>query len=147
MKKQTKPAAKKLKTGVFGTIYEQFKDKPKEAILHLKKVKEGECVNAFYRKELGYISIVWGENDGKNKGYGLKHIIEKHGADIKSLGFTVEDFVAIIVQFGEISVKKAGKKKVVFEGEYFRFVIQTDWYGNSKRLLLTAFDIRKKPTK
>ncbi len=104
MKKQTKPAAKKLKTGVFGTIYEQFKDNPKAAILHLKKTKEGDCVNALYIKELGYISIVWGENDKNNKGYGLKHIIERHGIDIEALGFTVEDLIAIIIQYGEMSI-------------------------------------------
>ncbi|MCL2681878.1 MAG: hypothetical protein FWE63_00155 [Bacteroidales bacterium] len=30
---------KKLKTGEFGPIYTQFKNKPKDAIKHLKKVK------------------------------------------------------------------------------------------------------------
>ncbi len=33
-------------TGDFGTIYEQFEGKPKEAIKHLLKVKQGECVKA-----------------------------------------------------------------------------------------------------
>ena len=31
---------------------------------------------------LGDISFVWGENDENNKGYGFKHIIEKHGLKV-----------------------------------------------------------------
>lgn len=46
---------KKKETGEFGTIYTEFQNKPKEAIKHLKKVKEGECINAFYRKDIGYV--------------------------------------------------------------------------------------------
>lgn len=139
---------KKYKTGDFGTIYPQFKDKPKEAIKHLLKVKEGECVKALYRSDIGYIDIVWGENDAKtNKGYGLKHIVEKHGKEIKQLGFSVEDFIPIVVQFGGIDIKKSDDKKIICESDMFRFVIQTKWNGRNKVFLLSAFDLRKKPKK
>lgn len=70
--------SKKELFGQFGTIYTQFKLKPKEAIKHLMKVKQGECTNALYREDIGFIDIVWGENDKNNKGFGLKHIIDKH---------------------------------------------------------------------
>lgn len=134
--------------GEFGEQFTQFRHKPKEAIKHLKRVKHGECIAALYRSEIGDINIVWGENDSKtNKGYGLKHIIEKHREEIKRLGFEVEDFIPIVVQFGEFNVKKSDSKKVVFESKYFRFVVQTSWNFNKKNFLLTAFDLRKKPTK
>lgn len=134
------------KTGQFGNIYTQFKDKPKQAIKFLMKVKGGECTNAIYRKEIGYIDIVWGENDPKtNKGYGLKHIIEKHGESIKKLGFSIEDFIPIIIQYGELSIKKSNDIKTILEGNSFRIVVQTVWNNKKKTLLLTAFDIRKKP--
>ena len=94
----------KKEVGEFGTIYTQFKNRPKEAIKHLKKVKEGECIAALYREDIGYVDLVWGENDKKNKGYGLKHIIEKHGVQIKELGFEVEDFIPIIFQFGNLFI-------------------------------------------
>ena len=132
-------------SGRFGTIFPQFQDKPKEAIRFLLKRCEGECTNALYRNDIGYIDIVWGENDQNNKGYGLKHIIEKHGSDIEGLGFNIEDFIPIVVQFGEFkeTVSDVGKK--VFESEMFRFVVATNFEGNSKQWLLTSFDLRKKP--
>ena len=135
------------KKGDFGTIYNQFKDKPKEAIKYLMKVKEGEAVKALFRNEIGYIDIVWGENDKNNKGFGLKHIIEKHGAEIKHLGFEIEDFIPIIVQFGVFNPKKSEGTKRVYENEMFKFVIETKYYNKSKNWLLTAFDLRKKPMK
>lgn len=133
----------KYAVGEFGTIYPQFKGKPKEAIRHLLKVKEGECTAALHRHDIGHIDIVWGENDPRtNKGYGLKHIVEKHGAEIRQLGFNVEDFIPIVVQYGEFNVKKSDSQKKVYESRMFRFVIAIT---GKKKWLLTSFDLRKKP--
>ena len=118
--------------------YKQFKNKPVEAIKHLMKVKKGDCLQALYRKDIGYIDIVWGENDKNNKGFGLKHIIEKHGDEIKQLGFKVEVFIPIIVQFGELQKSKK-EDKILLEGEMFRVVIYAD---SNKKFVLTAFDLR-----
>ena len=138
---------RQYQSGRFGTIYPQFQNKPKEAIRLLIKRCEGECINALFRDDIGYIDIIWGENDQNNKGYGLKHIIEKHGSDIEELGFKVEDFIPIVVQFGEFNetVSDAGKK--VFESKMFRFVVATNFEGIRKQWLLTSFDLRKKPGK
>lgn len=136
----------KNETGPFGTIYSQFKDNPKAAIKHLMKVKQGECPQALYRKDIGYIDIVWGENDPKtNKGFGLKHIVEKHGESIKALGFNIEEFIPIVVRYGELSVKKSDEKKIILESRAFRIVVQKKWNEKTKIFLLTAFDLRKKP--
>lgn len=135
----------KVKTGDFGIIYTQFKDKPKQAIKHLMKVKGGECTNALYRKDIGYIDIVWGENDPKtNKGYGLKHIIEKHGESIKKLGFSIEDFIPIMVQFGLCSLSNS-KDEYLLESKDFKVVIERKAFGKEKQWILTAFDLTKKP--
>ena len=116
------------------------------AIKHLLKMKTGECPKALYRDDIGYIDIVWGKNDSKtNKGFGLKHIVEKHGNSIKELGFEVEDFIPIVVQFGNLSIKKSDNRKLILESETFRIVIQTRWDNMDKIFLLTAFDLRKKP--
>lgn len=129
-----------------GQIYDQFCGQPKLVIKHLLKMQNGECPKALYREDIGYIDIVWGENDPKtNKGFGLKHIVEKHGTRIKELGFEVEDFIPIVVQFGNLSVKKSDDKKLILESETFRIVIQTRWDNQEKIFLLTAFDLRKKP--
>lgn len=136
----------KKEVGEFGTIYTQFKNRPKEAIKHLKKVKEGECIAALYREDIGYVDLVWGENDKKNKGYGLKHIIEKHGVQIKELGFEVEDFIPIIFQFGNLSVSKSNEEYML-ESKMFRVVIEKTYKGRKKCWVLTAFDLRKRNTK
>ncbi|MCQ2272533.1 MAG: hypothetical protein MJZ72_07090 [Bacteroidales bacterium] len=135
-----------LKVGDFGIIYPQFKGKPKQAIKHLMKVKGGECTNSLYRKDIGYIDIVWGENDPKtNKGFGLKHIIEKHGESIKKLGFSIEDFIPIVIQYADLSTKKILRNRIVMENTNCRVVVKTTWNNKKKVFLLTAFDIRKKP--
>ena len=128
-----------------GTKYYEFYHDGKGAIKHLKKVQEGECIGALYRSDIGDIDIVWGENDAKNKGYGLKHIIEKHSEEIKQMGFEVEDFIPIVVQFGDFNEKAGEKDRKVFESKMFRFVVKTTYSGSQKTWLLTAFDLRKKP--
>lgn len=136
---------KAIKVGPFGTIYDQFKGKPKLAIKHLLKVKQGECPGALYRKDIGYIDIVWGENDPKtNKGYGLKHIVEKHGDTIKQLGFNVEDFIPIVVQYGNLKDSISGEEYYL-ESDMFRVVLEKLAFGKKKLWILTAFDLTKKP--
>ena len=133
--------------GDFGSIYTQFKGKPKQAIQHLRKVKEGECPGALHRNDIGSIDLVWGEvtDPVKHKGYGLSHIIDKHETEIKQLGFEIEDFVPIVVQYGELKEKKSDDKKIILESHMFRVIIQKQWNGKKKTFLLSAFDLRKKP--
>lgn len=71
---------KKNLTSVFGEQFLQFKNKPKEAIVFLRKVKRGECIAALHRDDIGDVDIVWGEvtDEKKHLGFGLAHIIDKH---------------------------------------------------------------------
>lgn len=133
----------KTEAGDFGPVFRQYKDNPKGAIKYLMRRQSGECVDAFYRPEIGYIDIVWGEvtDSSKHKGYGLAHIIDKHGADITSLGFSVEDFLSIILQFGDFSVSKKGEEYLL-QSEMFRVVIEKTNKGKPKNWILTAFAIK-----
>ena len=128
--------------GDFGPVFDQFKNKPVDAIRYLIGVEQGECINALYRRDIGYIDIVWGDNDLNNKGFGLKHIIEKHGKEIKQLGFEVENFIPILVQYGNFKKSKESDK-LLLESEMFRVIIKTVWNGKEKKFLLSAFDLRK----
>lgn len=144
MAKQSK---NKPEEGEFGPIYTQFEGKPKEAIKHLRKTQKGECPKALHRNDIGYIDIVWGEvtDPVKHKGYGLAHIIEKHEAEINRLGFSLEEFIPIVVQFGELKEKSSDDKKMILESKMFRVIIQKKWNGKNKTFLLSTFDLRKKP--
>lgn len=59
----------------------------------------------------------------------------------------MEDFIPIVVQYGNLSVKKSDEKKLILESDTFRIFIQTRWNNREKIFLLTAFDLRKKPVK
>lgn len=133
--------------GPFGRKYYRYKGKPRLAIKHLMNVKNGECIDALYREDIGYIDIVWGKvtDTVKHTGFGLSHIIDKHGKTIKQLGFKIEDFIPIVVQFGNISLKKSDTQKYIFESDMFRFIVKRNWNDKEKQWLLTAFDLRKKP--
>ena len=114
-----KNVIKTIKIGKFGPIYRQFVRKPKEAIKHLRKMQNGECTKALYRDDIGFIDIVWGEviDPIKHKGFGLVHIIDKHEPEINRLGFKIEDFIPIVVQFGDFNLKKSDNQKKVFESK------------------------------
>lgn len=137
-----------VKQNDFGTIYTQFENKPVQAIKFLMKKKEGECINALYRNDIGYIDIVWGKvtDPIKHKGFGLAHIIDKHEADIKKLGFDVANFIATVVQYGNLSLSKS-KEEYLLESETFRVVIETKYNGSKKNWILTAFDLQQKKAK
>lgn len=148
---KTKKAPKRKSTtrsnyGEFGRQFLEFKDKPVEAIRFLRKRKSGECLKAIKVPTIGYVDFVWGENDKNNKGYGLKHIIEKHGKGIEALGYKIEQFIPIVLLYG-ISSMKSEDNRCILEGKCFRAVVATNYRGKNKQWLLTAFDVTKKTVK
>ena len=138
-----------VETGKYGPLYRQFAGKPKEAIRFLREKMNGECIAALHRSDIGDIDIVWGEVSDpiKHRGYGLAHIIDKHEIDINKLEFNVEDFIPIVVQFGNFNLKKSDGQKKVFESKTFRFIVAVEKSddGKTKKWLLSAFDIIKRP--
>ena len=96
-------------------------------------------VAALYRPDIGDIDIVWG-TPGQN-GYGLSHIISEHGAEIKQLGFEIEDFIVLVFTFGK-KVQYKNQTRIFLDGETYRIVIETRWYNTNKNLIVTAFDLR-----
>ena len=138
---------KEIETGEFGPIYRQFEKKPKEAIQHLCKMKDDDCIHALYREDIGFIDIIWGEvtDPIKHKGYGLAHIIDKHGDDIKALGFSLEQFIPILVRFGEMGNSK-DPDKIILKGNNFKIIISKKAYKNNKIMnktfVLTSFSIK-----
>ena len=135
-----------IEIGEFGPIYRQFKGKPKEAALFLRQRKEGECVAALHRPGIGDISLIWGKvtNAVRHQGYGLAHIIDKHEIEIKALGYSVEDFISILVQNGRITNKEyIDDNRIVCNGDGFRFIVQKAFRNKKSFFLLTAFSPKK----
>ncbi|WP_104730599.1 putative barnase/colicin E5 family endoribonuclease [Helicobacter felis] len=56
----------------FGENFSEFEGKGAQAVAKLLKEKHGQVAGAFYREDLGYIDLVWG--DSKK---GLAHILER----------------------------------------------------------------------
>lgn len=121
----------------FSPTFYQFKNKPVKAIQFLMQIKKGQAVDALFRSDIGFIDIIWGNNQ-----LGLCHIINKHGKEIEQLGFSIENFIPIIIQFGELK-PSVRKDRILLEGNMFRAVISLEYMGREKKFLLSAFDLRK----
>lgn len=116
--------------------YPSFKGKGQKAVDYLLQKKSGSVNGAFHRKDIGDIDIVWGKvtDPIKHKGYGLAHIIDKHGEkDVAKLGEAIEH--------GKMHVEeKNGKSpRYVIEYQNYRAIITQEWEGGERQLVVTGF--------
>lgn len=113
--------------------YPEYKGKGQSAIDFLVKNKGGQVKGAFHREEIGDIDVVWGEitNAEKHEGYGLSHIIDKHGEGITSkLGDVIEN--------GSFSTNSSnGRASITKDG--FKVAIRRSYNGNKKTWIVTGF--------
>lgn len=117
--------------------YPQYKGKGQEAVDFIAKQKSGQVRGAFNRPEIGDIDVVWGTviNAEKHEGYGLAHIIDKHGMEaVKKIGEVVEK--------GSIEIQQNGIA-TIFHRE-FKLGLSKGWYGKgNNHWILTAYKIDK----
>lgn len=129
--------------GIFGKIYTQFNGNLKGAIDFLKQVQGGECVNVLYKKGIGYISLIWGNEGTKEKayldGFGLSHIIKAHENELKQLGVTIEGVIQKLLKDGKV---KHLNDREILEADGFRMVIKTKYDNIEKTYVHTAYDLR-----
>ena len=118
----------------FGQNFSKYSNNPKEAISHLIKEKRGQVRKALFHSEIGEIDLVWGKitNAEKHEGYGLAHIIDKHGEEI---GKNIDD----IIMGGKVAHKKGNTVEIV--NDKYKAIIKLDWYGKEKTWVVTSFDI------
>lgn len=114
--------------GAFGNIYDQFKGKFKEAITFLKRIKEGEAIAAIHHKDIGDISIVWG-----NKKAGLEKILRKHPEVVDNLQEIIDGME--IVQQSDNRIKLESKTHFAVISKEFQGEPRSNW-------LLTAYEKR-----
>lgn len=137
---------KETEIGPFGPIYTQFEGRPKDAIDFLVKKRNGECKNVFYRKEIGKIDIVWGEiiDPEKHTGYGLAHIIDKHGNEILKLGLSISSFITMALKFGLVEDSRQHAERHIIKSGTIRIVVAKNYRGISKNWIVTSFSISNK---
>ena len=112
--------------GIFGNIYDQFKGKAKAAIDFLKKLGGGEAVAALYHKEVGDISLVWGNDKA-----GLKKILHKHPE-------VVDDLQGIL---DEMHVVQSSDNRIVLESNTHKAVVSKKLgQEETPQWLLTAYE-------
>lgn len=119
----------------FGRNFAQYKNDPKKAIEHLIEVKNGQVRGALYNPSLGEIDLVWGKvtNPATHSGYGLAHIIEKHGMETAK---KLDD----IIMGGTLKREKGNTAEIV--NDKYMASIKLDWLGKPKRWVVSAFDIQ-----
>lgn len=120
--------------------YPEYKGKGQKAVDFLIRQKSG-CVNgAFYRKDVGSIDIVYGEvhDPVKHTGYGLAHIIDKHGMnDVSKLGEAIEKGSM------RVETQKSKNPRYIIEYQDYRVVLSSEWKGQKRQLVVTSFTRKK----
>lgn len=120
----------------FGRNFSKFKNNPKGAIDHLIKVKNGQVRGALYHDEIGEIDIVWGKviDPKEHTGYGLAHIIDKHGEDIAR---RLDD----IIMGGKVIEKKGNR--VVLKNDDDLGIVSLEWNKKDKKWVISAYEPEK----
>lgn len=112
--------------------YPEYKGKGQKAVDFIVKQKGGQVRGAFNRPEIGDIDVVWGKvtNAEKHEGYGLAHIIDKHGMDAaRVIGEVIEYGKAVTPTQGRISIQLG----------YWKVALKQQFNGNKKIWVVTSF--------
>lgn len=112
------------------------------AVKKLLLERQGYVKNAFYRKELGGIDLVWG-----NQKSGLWHIILRRAKQGWKEREFLQDFEKVI-QEGKIVIDKKFPTRVnIWHKIYKKLVVIDKMYGNKKQnWVVTAFERKNRPT-
>ena len=120
--------------------YPEYKGKGQEAVDFIVKNKGGQVRGAFHRKEIGDIDVVWGEVADKEKhtGYGLAHIIDKHGMDAVAK-------IGDVVNGGD--VYRDYKNRLCIGKDKFELALREEWYGKKKTWIITNYEKKEDSAK
>ena len=129
----------------FGTNYAEFKGKGQEAIKHLLEVKNGQVQGAFYRDDLGEITLAWGKvtNADKHEGYGLAHILDKRTSESNQQNAL--DFIAqmpTIIKNAQLKQDDKGRIKLEYKNAIVG--IKNNWKGKpTNHWIVTSYEVKK----
>ncbi|MBQ3671599.1 MAG: hypothetical protein II921_09025 [Treponema sp.] len=117
-----------------GPNYAQYHGMEQDAIYHLLEERKGQVKGAFFRYDIGEIDVVWGEvlDSKKHTGYGLAHIIDKHGKE-------AVDKIGFIIKNGTLR-KGSAKNRVKIVSSKKELILATAWNGAKRNIIITSFD-------
>lgn len=118
----------------FGEDFKAFQNRPNEAIEHLLNVKRGQVMGAMQKEGIGAIDFVYGEvtDANKNKGYGLAHIVDKHGLEVaKLMPNIIEDSVISLVN----------DRRAILETQDHRVIVGLIYDDIDKVWLVSGFEM------
>ena len=117
------------------------------AIATLLKNQKGFVPNAFYKKKIGHVDLVWGEHNLQTGyGYGMKHFIgQRNTHKIDIIKFL--QLLSRTVKKGKVSkdVKHPLNKYIIDKN--LKIGIVPDWNGKNRNWIITSYPINKKIAK
>ncbi len=115
----------------FGTNYAEFYRDGAGAVKKLMAEKQGQVAGAFYREELGDITLAWGEaGTGKSDGWGLAKIVKYHPEVLDNLSELVE----------KSPIVKESDNRYLLDTPTHFLAIRKEFDGQKENWLLTAFE-------
>jgi DNA mismatch repair ATPase MutS len=122
--------------GAFGPIFEQLRGQSKAAIALLLKLQTGEVPGALFHPEVGEIDLIWGSaGPTPRRGYGLAKIVAVHPEVLSRLS----DLIPTLTKADQ------NENSVHLDSPTHHAILRTNWKGQAKRWLLTAFE-KKHPS-
>ena len=132
---------KEKQTTIETFLGEAFTDiKGQAAINKLYSEKRGHVPNAFYRQDIGYITVLWGDAEK-----GLCHIIESRTQQ----GINIEDFLSDLSDVIEKGIPHKNKysfSRIDIWHNGKMVTLETAFDGIVFNWVLTGFIQRKEPT-
>ena len=115
----------------FGTNYAEFYRDGQGAVKKLLAEKQGQVAGAFYRQDLGDITLAWGEaGTGKSDGWGLAKIEKYHPEVLDNLSELVE----------KSPIVKESDNRYLLDTPTHFLAIRKEFDGQKENWLLTAFE-------
>ncbi|MGG7073205.1 DEAD/DEAH box helicase family protein [Campylobacter sp. 9BO] len=115
----------------FGTNYAEFYHDGVGAVNKLLAEKNGQVTGAFWRDEIGDITLHWGDvGSGKSDGSGLAKIVKFHPEVLNNLDELVQT----------LPIKKETQRRYQLENENYKVGIRKDFNGDNQNWVLTAFE-------
>ena len=131
----------------WGIAFQKASGNPKLAIQTLREQEKGFVPNAFYKKGIGNIDLVWGEhNPATNEGYGLTHIIERR----KAQGIDVDKFLEELpdtIENGIVTTDKNFPTRKYIEDPKKKISVELTWNEKRRKWIVSAFNQNKSASK